>query len=93
MPPPSLPKKLPPNLPTLPTKIKRVIAWWIAVLITEDGGCSLSYVKVTNLGAIKMAGKSLCCQLGAKNRFVIKKLTKLASSTLCIQIEIKKHAQ
>jgi hypothetical protein len=38
----------PPNFPTLSIKIKRVIAWWIALQIMEDGGCSLTFAKVAN---------------------------------------------
>ena len=35
------------NLPTLGTKIKHVIVQWIALLIVEDGKCSLTFAKVT----------------------------------------------
>lgn len=48
----------PPKLPTSPTKIKCVIAWWITFLTMEDGGCSLMSAKVTNLNIIKAATKS-----------------------------------
>ena len=35
-------------MPTSPTKIKRVIVWWITLIIMEDGGCTLIFAKVTN---------------------------------------------
>ena len=47
----------PPNLLTSGTKIKHVIAQWIALLIMEDGGCSLTIVKVTNPNIIKATAK------------------------------------
>ena len=34
-------------MPASGTKIKHVIARWIALLIVEDGGCSLTFMKVT----------------------------------------------
>ena len=43
------------NLPTSDIKIKCVIAWWIALLIVEDGGCSLIVTKMTNPNIIKAA--------------------------------------
>jgi hypothetical protein len=48
---------LPPNLPTSRTKIKHVIALWRALLIMEDVGCSLTFVKVTNSNIIKAMAK------------------------------------
>jgi hypothetical protein len=35
-------------MPTLLTKIKRVIAWWTMLIIMNDGGCTLVSAKVTN---------------------------------------------
>ena len=49
----NLPKLPSPNLPTSGTKIKHVIAWWIAPIIIEDGGCSLTFVKVATPNIIK----------------------------------------
>ena len=45
----------PSNLPTSSTKIKRVIAQWMALCIMEDGGCILTFAKVTNVNIIKVA--------------------------------------
>ena len=60
MPPPNLVKFLRPNMSTLPTKMKRVIAWWIALLIVKDGGCSLIFAKVTNPNIVKVVVKPTC---------------------------------
>ena len=57
--PPNLSKLLSPNLPTLGTKIKSVIAQWIA-LIMKDDGCSLIFAKVTNINFIKTVAKLPC---------------------------------
>ena len=46
MPPPNLPKLPPPNSLISSTIIKCIIAKWIT-LIMEDGGCSLSFAKMT----------------------------------------------
>ena len=45
---------LPPNLGTSGTKIKRVIDRWIALLVMEDGGCSLTFAKGDNPNIIKV---------------------------------------
>jgi hypothetical protein len=58
--PPDLSKLPPPNLHTSGTKIKHAIAWWIALLIMEDGGCSLTFAEVTNPNIIIVATKSTC---------------------------------
>jgi hypothetical protein len=59
--PPLFSKLPPPNLSTSGTKIKCVIAWWIgALLIMEDGGCSLTFVNATNPNIIKVAAESPC---------------------------------
>ena len=50
---------VPSKLSTLLTKIKRVIAWWIALLVMEDGGCNLIFAKVTNPNIIKVAAESI----------------------------------
>ena len=55
--PPNLSKLSPPNLLT---KVKHVISRWIAILIMEDGGCRLTFVKMTNPNVIKVATKSSC---------------------------------
>ena len=60
MSPPNLPKLPPPNLSTSGTKIKCVIAQWIALLIMEDGGCSLIFAKVTDPNIINAVAKSPC---------------------------------
>ena len=53
--------RMPPlNLPTSGTKIKCVIAQWITLLVMEDGGCSLTYVKEIDPNIIKVAAKSSC---------------------------------
>ena len=39
---------LSPNVLTSSTKFERVIVRWIALLIMEDGGCSLTFVNTTN---------------------------------------------
>ena len=81
------------NMPTSPTKIKRVIAWWIAFIIMEDDECSLIFVKVTNPNIMKVAAKLLCsthppnrrdCTANQepKTGVQLKNLTKLSSSTL-----------
>ena len=82
--PPNLLKLPPPNLPTSDIKKNKcVIAQWIALLVVEDGGCSLTFEKVTNPSIIRVAAKSTCiysptelkqlyCRLGAKNRCSIK---------------------
>jgi len=51
---------MPPNLSTSPTKTKRVIAWWVALLIMEDDGCDMIFVEVTNPNIIKVVIKSTC---------------------------------
>ena len=56
--PPNVSKLLPLNVPTLSTKFKCVIAWWITLFIMEDGGYSLIFAKVTNANIIKVAIKS-----------------------------------
>ena len=48
----------PPNLPTSGTKIKSVITWCIALLVMEEGGCSLTFAKLTNPNIMKVATKS-----------------------------------
>ena len=48
----------PPNLPT--TKIEHVIAWWITLLVMDDGGCSMTFAKATNPNVIKAAATSSC---------------------------------
>ena len=59
MPPPHLPKLPSPNLPTLGTKIKRVIARRIALFIMEDSNySSLTFEKVTNPNIIEATTKS-----------------------------------
>ena len=55
---PDLSKRPHLELPTSRTKIKRVIARWIALLIMEDGWCSLTFAKVTKPSIIKAAAKS-----------------------------------
>ena len=60
MSPSNVSKLLPPNVPTSGTKIKRVIAWWIALLVMEDGGCSLTFAQVTNPNITKVVAKSRC---------------------------------
>ena len=50
---------MPPNLPTLGTKIKCVIAEWIA-LIMEDDGCRSTFAKATNINIIKAVAKLSC---------------------------------
>ena len=50
----------PPNLPSLGTKIKFVIAQWIALHIMEDDEHSLTFVEVTNPNIIKILAKSPC---------------------------------
>ena len=54
------PNCCPSNLPTLPTNVKHVVAQWIAILIMEDGGCSLIFAQVTNPNTIKVMAKSPC---------------------------------
>ena len=49
-----------PNLPNLPTKIKRVRVRSVAPLVMEDGGCSLIFAKVIDLHIIEVAAKSSC---------------------------------
>ena len=48
----------PPNFSTSCRKIKHVITRRIALLIMEDGGCSSTFVKVTNPSVIKTTTKS-----------------------------------
>ena len=38
----------PPNFPTSGTKMKRVITQQVALLIMKNGGCTLTFAKVTN---------------------------------------------
>jgi hypothetical protein len=59
----------------LPTKLKRVIAWWIALLIMEDGGCRLIFAKVTNPNIIKAAGKSSRITHPPKIDLIVRKLS------------------
>ena len=40
--------------------MKGVIAWWIILLILKDGGCSFTFVKVSDPNNIKAAAKSPC---------------------------------
>jgi hypothetical protein len=47
-------------LPTSSTRIKGVIAWWIALLILEDDEYALSFAKVMNPKIIKAMAKSSC---------------------------------
>ena len=42
----NLPKLLPHDLPTSGTKIKRVMARWITLLIKDDGGCRYGRTQV-----------------------------------------------
>ena len=51
---------LPPNLPTWCTEIKCDKARWIALLNMEDGGYSLTFMKVINPNVIKVVAKSPC---------------------------------
>ena len=69
----------PPNLPTLGTKIKCVIAWWTTLLIMEDSGCSLTFVKVTNPNIQQLHQQlRLYQQLGAKIRYMIKEANRIS---------------
>ena len=52
-------KSQPPlNLPTMGTKIKHVLAQWIALLHIENGRCSLTFAKVIKPNNNKTATKS-----------------------------------
>ena len=48
------------DLPTLSTKIKHVIAQWIALHIMDDDGYILTFAEVTNPNIIKVVAKSSC---------------------------------
>ena len=50
----------PPNMATSATRFKHVIARWRGLLIMEDGGCGLTFAKVTNPDIIKATAKSPC---------------------------------
>ena len=77
----------PPNLPTLGTKIKCVIARWVALPIMKDSVYSLTFAKATAVNIIKVAAKSPCTysptnlkrlnrRLGAKNKCRIEEVNR-----------------
>ena len=79
-------------LTTLATKLKCVIDRWIALLIMEGDGCSLTFAKATNPYIIKAVAKSPTITHPSNQSdytvdqepkgVLLRKLTELASSTL-----------